>query len=323
MISLLDRELRNLTLDAMMQARTRWKHRSEQPAADWGKFIWFMGTGGNPEATIGQCPATAGFVLGLGKSLIYVDPGPGAPSKAAKAGVDPGYLDAIYISHGHTDHYAGVESLIEGMCWAMSRERGLLLVPQKVLAEGLISRFHQGLGDKDYYKGGPQVQILRAYEKVNINELILTPIPVHHGGENYGFVLDAGGLRIGYTSDTNYITSFVTPEGIKEYGRWGPVMDLLEVEDYREDLKKVFAEVDVLIANVTSHNALMHRHLTAIGLAHLLKNSSVRMCIITHFGYSCVHPVDLRDKIAQYVTTESGVLTIAARDLQKFELDNF
>lgn len=320
----LDFELRELTLEALKLGRARWKNRSSIRPRDNGSFIWFMGTGGNPEATICQQPATAGFVVGIAKLLIYVDPGPGAAVKAAEAGFDPGLLDGIFISHGHVDHYAGVEPIIEGMCWAMSQQRGVLLAPAKVFEEGLVSRFHQGFGDKKFYKGGPRVIVLKPFEKVPLNEVVsLTPIPVHHGQENYGFTIEAPGIKIGYTSDTNYVTSFITDEGLQEGGRWGAVMDILEIEGYRKDLKDIFSGVDILIANITSHNALLHRHITGLGLAHLLRGTQVKLCIITHFGHACVHPVDMRDKMAQFVMESSGVKTIAAKELAKIKLDKF
>ena len=228
-ISKTDLELRHQTKENVLTTFERWRQRSGQPSPPPGYRLTFLGTGGNPEAIISQGPRTAGFVINLGELRMHVDPGPGAVIRSLEAGLDPADLDAIYISHGHLDHYAGVESVVEGMCWAMSTRRGILLAPGEVLQErNLVSRYHQGKAGYIPYRGGPQAVSLESSRPVEVKGLTLTPVPAYHGGENYGFILDSPQLRLGYTSDTNYIRSYRTPEGIREVDRT-PLMDLTEI----------------------------------------------------------------------------------------------
>jgi phosphoribosyl 1,2-cyclic phosphodiesterase len=317
----LDRELRNQTRENVLYTIERWRHRTGQPEHPPGYRLTFLGTGGNPEAVISQDPRTAGFVVNLGELCMHVDPGPGAVIRSLDAGLDPANLDAIYISHGHLDHYAGVESVVEGMCWAMSTRRGLLLAPAEVLEDrNLVSRYHQGRGDYGPYRGGPRALILKPFQYLSIKDIMLTPIPAYHGGENYGFILEHPRLRLGYTSDTNYIRSYRTPAGILQVSR-DPLMDMSEILTWRQDVREYFRHVDVLVANITTHNFWAHRHITTLGLAHLLKGARVKKCLITHFNRSCLYPVDLRAKMASFVAEVSGVPTYPAYDGAVFDLE--
>lgn len=316
-----DIKLREKTQTAIYASRDRWRARTGRPERNPGWGITFLGTGGNPEAVIAQRPRTAGFVVEFGDLFMYVDPGPSALLGVKEMGIDLGTLDAVYISHGHVDHYAGAEGIIEGMCWAMSTRRGVLLGPRSLFNEDhIISNFHQGESENQGYLGGPQVVYLGEGQKIPLKGATLTPVTAYHGGENYGFILEAQGLRLGYTSDTNYIVSYSTGESVEEIRRFGPIMDLEHIIKYREDVKKAFSGVDVLIANVTSHNAWAHRHITGIGLGHLLKDSQVKLCYLSHFNYCCVEPEDLRFQMAEYVEKASGVRTKAAVDLDYLDL---
>lgn len=255
---------------------------------------------------------------------MYVDPGPGAVVRAHQMQLDLGSMDAVYISHGHLDHYAGAEGVVEAMCWAMYARRGYLLAPANVLkGEGILSYYHQGNAGYANYQGGPQVVSLQPYQSVKIKDAVLTPIPAYHTKNNFGFILDTGTMTIGYTSDTNYIRQYSTPNGLVEVGKGnhGPIMDFKEVVSYRQDIKEAFQGVDVLVANVTTHNSWPHRHLTTLGLAHLLRQSKVKLCFLTHFNHICVQPVDLRSLMAQYIEESTGVKTLAAYDGAVHQLD--
>lgn len=310
-----DMELRQKTGAAAMEAFSKYRHREEPAPPPPGATVTFLGTGGNPEAVFSQIPRTAGFLLVVDGLRLYVDPGPGAVVRAQEAGIDLGTLDGIFISHGHLDHYAGAEEVIEGMCWGMFARRGTLMAPRQMLErDRLLSLYHQGLNTEAGYKGGPTVIPLQAHQPIQLKNAVLTPIPVHHAEENYGFVLQSGSLRVGYTSDTNYIQSYTTPEGVQDMSRRGAIMDLLEVVEYRRDIKEIFGQVDVLIANVTTHNVYAHRHITTLGLPHLLQGGRVKLCFITHFNHCCLRPEDLRPSMAAYVENRSGVRTLYASD---------
>ena len=312
----LDRILREKTNNAIQYSRKKWKDRqADLDSFQDGATLTFLGTGGNPEAVISQRPRTGGFIIHLGRLNMIIDPGPGAILSLTELDVDLGMLNAIYISHGHVDHYAGVERIIEGMCWAMSARRGVVLGPERVFKKDKqISDYHQGDSLSSGYKGGPEIRHLKSGEKIVVEDATLTPITAYHGFENYGFILEHKGFKLGYTSDTNYVRVLRAGDKLIDVKKVGVVNEEVTIEEYRQDIKDIFSDVDFLIANVTTHNAWFHRHITTLGLAHLLKDSKVKKCFITHFNYSCIEPEDLRESMATYVQEATGVETYVAYD---------
>jgi hypothetical protein len=172
------------------------------------------------------------------------------------------------------------------------------------------------------YVGGPaEVITLKAHHAIPFSKGTITPIPAHHGGHNFGFIYTSSSIRLGYTSDTNYIQSYERHDGTEVPISWAPIEDFKQVRTYRRDLKEAYSDVDVLIANVSYFHIFGPRHITGVGLAHLLQDTSVKTCIITHLDPACFHPVDLTADIAAYVEEVSGVRTILAQDNTEFIMD--
>jgi hypothetical protein len=275
-----------------------------------------------------QAAHTGGFMINLPRFALHVDPGPGAILQANRFGLDPTALDAVYVSHAHTDHYTEANTIIEAMCRLMSQRRGHVLAPSELLEMNYISRFHQGFGTlTGPYRGGPaQTQTLKQRHTITFgeSETRLTPYRAHHGGENYGFVLEYEGLKIGYTSDTTYIRSYRNTSGevhpVGSSGLHGAITDLDEIVDYHHDLKEIYSQVDILVANVTFHHLWGHRHLTGYGLAHLLTGSQVRQCFITHLDSTYFTNPGLADELAEYITRKSGVESLVPVEGNRYEL---
>lgn len=258
-----------------------------------------------------QTRPTGGFVLSLPDLMLHVDPGPGAIVWANHYGLDLTRLDGVYISHGHTDHFAGAAPVIEAMCRLMMQRRGHILAPPSVFDRHLISDYHRGEAEAvGMYRGGPTPIVLAPGVPVSLGRGTLTPEVAHHGGENLGFVLEHDGLRIGYTSDSDYITAYRDTSGaIRTPGPTGAgeLVDFAEVTGYRENMRRAYREVDILVANVGFYHLFAHRHLTAIGLAHLLRGSRIRHCFMVHLGTVYFEPEDRAADLARWVEAASGV----------------
>jgi hypothetical protein len=286
-----------------------------------GSWIHFLGTGGNPINLVTQFRQTGGFVLKFDDTMLYVDPGPGAIVHATRAGLDLSMLDAVYVSHGHTDHCGDAGVVIEAMCKLMSKRRGTVIAPGKVFDSGLIAPYYQGKEPSGAYGGGPErVVRARLREPVQLKSATLCPVAAYHGDENYGFVLYGNGMRIGYTSDTSYIISYAGENGEREVDPWDGMTGFESVSRYHEDIKSAFNDVDVLIANVSYHSLFANRCLTAVGLSHILAGSRIRLCLMTHLDVSCFRPKNIAADMARYVTETSGVKAIVAEDNRKYDL---
>lgn len=310
----LERSLEEATLAGVWRDRRDLARPAEAPQRS---ELVFVGTGGSPINLIRQTRATGGFYVELPEVRLYVDPGPGALAHARALALPLDDLDAVYVSHGHTDHYSDAGAIVESMCRAMSVRRGMLLAPRTVLDDGLVSAFHQGRRPDPPYPGGPRTVALDAGSEVEVGDgAVLRPVAAHHGGENYGFVLETSALRLGYTSDTGYLLAYRNAAGERvavEPGK--PILEFEAAVEVHLDLKAAFADVDVLVANVTFMNHFPTRHLTALGLADLLTGSGVGQAVITHLDPALSGGGEDRTPLlAEYVERVSGVPTRLGRD---------
>lgn len=313
--------LSQYTIDVARNDMHRWKEEEVPPYQGVPKAL-FMGTGGNPVNLLEQARQTGGFILYLPGFTLAVDPGPAAIWHVNRIGVDLRGLMGIYISHGHTDHYLGAPLLIEGMTRVMSQRRGMLIVPQDVIEDSLISTFHQGRHrEHEGYVGGPaQLLIHQDHETIQLTpEITLTPIKAYHGKYNHGFVIQTPTMTLGYTSDTSYIQEYEDQAGqIVPIEKWEPIRPPARITRYHESLRETFSKVDYLIANVSYFNLFAHRHITAVGLAHLLTGSKVKRCLMTHFDACYTRPEPMAEKMALFVSELTGVDTVAAEDNQEY-----
>ena len=309
------------TLQMVKEDIDHWKGVPPEPYSGEPKIL-FMGTGGNPVNLQEQPRQTGGFVLYLPGCTLAVDPGPGAIQHVKSNRVDTRGLDGIYISHGHTDHYLGAPLLIEGMTWLMSQRRGKLMLPPDVLNEELISLYHQGrCNNHEGYSGGPAelISLTAGQEIVFSGGVTLTPVKAYHGKDNFGFVLKTPDMTIGYTSDTSYLLEYENLQGeLLPVEKWEPMEQPRRITKVREDLREIFRQVDYLIANVSYFNLFAHRHITAVGLAHLLECSQVKCCWMTHFDACYTRPKSLGDDMARFVQELTGVKTVAAQDNREY-----
>lgn len=289
----------------------RWLRDEEVPHA-MGDFLHFLGTGGNPSGVIRQIRRTGGFWLSLAGSEVAVDPGPGAAYHAARAGLDTRRLDAVLVSHGHTDHYLAAGALIEGMCRGMSRRRGILGLPCEALLGGLIDPFHRGLDPAPWYPGGPIVHAFTAGEPLAIGRLRVVPFRVQHGPENYGLRIEAPECTVVYSSDTSYVRRYVGRDGVERDVRPGIQEDwAVRVSAVREEIAAAFLGADIAIFNLSFFWQHPHRHLTAPGVIDILRRTGVRRCVVTHFDISAGPAAG---EIAELIAGETGADVVAARD---------
>lgn len=313
--------LSQYTIDVAREDMRRWKEEEVPPYQGMPKVL-FMGTGGNPVNLLEQPRQTGGFILYLPGFTLAVDPGPCAIWHVKQNGVDLRGLNGIYISHGHTDHYLGAPLMIEGMTRVMSQRRGMLMVPQDVIEDSLISTFHQGRHrEHEGYVGGPAVlRIHRENESIALTpEITLTPVKAYHGKHNHGFIIATSDMTIGYTSDTSYIQEYEDQSGqIVPVEKWEPVRMPVRVTRYYESIQEAFSKVDYLIANVSYFNLFAHRHITAVGLAHLLAGSRVKRCFLTHFDACYSRPEPMAEKMAVFVRDLTGVDAVSAEDNREY-----
>ncbi len=266
--------------------------------------ILFLGTGGGRVNLIRQLRGTGGFVL-QGKSLnIHIDPGPGALLRLHSAGFDPLSLDALIVTHMHVDHVSDAGVLIEAMTGFTFKKRGLLLASASVLVgdrhgDKSISTYHQSLPAKTEVFGPQDSKKFEVKEGMDANahaigSFSLSGVPVKHDEDSaFGFVMELDGVKIGYTSDTEYIAG---------------------VHD------SAYSGVDVLIANnLKSAADGIPDHLHSGELIRLLQAAKPKLCILSHMGMGLIQAGPEAE--AARIESASGVPTVAGKDGQYYCTD--
>jgi ribonuclease BN (tRNA processing enzyme) len=79
----------------------------------------------------------------VSKTILLLDCGYSVPPQLWKYNPDAGFLDAIYISHRHADHYFGIPALLVRM-WEEKRTKPLTIICQRNLGETIQELIEYG-----------------------------------------------------------------------------------------------------------------------------------------------------------------------------------
>lgn len=243
--------------------------------------VTFLGTGGGRINLIKQIRATGGICIS-GQKNIHIDPGPGALVRMRDRDMDPLKTDILVVTHSHIDHISDAGVLIEGMSHYALRKKGTLIASEDAL-EGTtggqrISPFHLSKVEKTI-KAKPGESFEFEGGKFSFKKAFHDDFPA------FGFVLEMGGKKIGYTGDTEYFT----------------------------EMPQEYAGCDLLIINVMKPFSDQYvGHLTAEDASKLIGRVQPKLAILTHMGLKMLrYPAEKR---ASEVEAETGVRVIAAQD---------
>ncbi len=298
------------------------------PALRWT----MLGTAGGPVPTAERSePAN---LLHAGGRAILVDTGDGTVGQLARAGHSVGEVDAIFLSHLHLDHTAGLAAVI-GLRWmnefpgtiTVYGPRGTAEVVEGILASlGPPSRIGFGLGTSPPSPwAGVRVRELGDGDRVELGALAVSAAANSHfvrpggaGGDpgtaslSYRFAL--GGRSITYTGDT---------------GPSAAVADLASGSDLLVSeviaLEPLMAEIARRRTDASEeHREQMRQHLSTHHVAPedvgaMAAAAGVGHVVLTHYaipGPLRMNEAYLRDGVRRRF---SGPLDLA-RDLSSFDV---
>jgi ribonuclease Z len=164
--------------------------------------LQFLGILGSVQA---EDSGNVSLVITGGGSSVLVDVSGSPAQLLLRAGVDPLCLDAVFLSHTHTDHLYGLPSLIHNL-WLLKRERPLPVYANRETldrARALCAVF-----ELEAKKGMFPLQWREAEASVSANDfsseagLHSQAFRVRHGVPTLGFIFAAQGKKIVYTCDT-------------------------------------------------------------------------------------------------------------------------
>lgn len=209
---------------------------------------------GSAASYAGAGEACAGYLLETAEVAILLDCGNGVLANLARL-IDPLTLDAVFVSHGHPDHFLDLYAMQSLLRYApQGPAPAMPLHAPAGLFDGMLS-LHSGGGAEDMREAF-EVHDLAAASAVVLGDVTLTPLASSHMERSFGFVLDGPGSRLAYTSDT----------------RPCPEADAIA------------AGADVLLAEATLPEAYAGRapHMTAREAGELATRARASRLVLTH-----------------------------------------
>ncbi len=148
----------------------------------------------------GFCPLASGskgnsIFLGTENTKILIDAGLSTKATIQKLGeidVDIGEIDAILITHEHSDHIAGLK--------VMANKLKIPIFANTETAKGIVAS----------QRDCPQFKIFTTGETFEFADLEIHPFTIPHDTlDPVAFVIKTEGLKLGFCTDLGFVTSLV------------------------------------------------------------------------------------------------------------------
>ncbi len=137
----------------------------------------------------------------ISETILLLDCGYSTPPQLWRYNSDPSFLDAIYITHRHADHYFGIPPLFVRM-WEEKRTKPLTIICQmglKKTIEELIEYGYKGLYERLTFS----LNFLEVEEgkRYTFNELNLEFASTEHAVKNLAIKVSDGKCAICFSGD--------------------------------------------------------------------------------------------------------------------------
>ncbi len=302
-----------------------------QAAQPDAKQCWLtLGTAGGPVA-VAERSQPANLLI-AGDQRILVDVGDGAMEHLAALKLQPSAVDALFISHLHMDHIAGLQGLI-GLRWMTAAPRSLAIygpAGTDELVAGIIASIQPsvraGLGTGTHrptdgivkvitLDGGSEVTLgdvrIRAVRNTHFTDDPYKQGETKEGGVSLSYRFDRAGVGIGYTGDTG------ESEAVAELFRGvdtlvSEVIDLPRVlEMIRRNDGGANRNADDLAKHLATH------HLLPTQAGALATKAGAKALVFTHLSITGATAAAEPTLVSGASSTFTGPVSVA-RDLSRF-----
>lgn len=151
----------------------------------------------------GFCPLASGskgncIYLGTDQTKILIDAGLSAKAitnKLQQINVDIGDIDAILVTHEHSDHIQGLKVLAYRL--------GIPVLANTDTAKGIVDHFHDC----------PKFKIFSTGETFEFGDLEIHPFSIQHDTmDPVAFTIRTASMKLGFCTDLGFVTSLVTKQ---------------------------------------------------------------------------------------------------------------
>lgn len=148
----------------------------------------------------GFCPLASGskgncIYFSTGETSILIDAGLSTKTtklKLAEIGVSLDDIDAILVTHEHSDHIQGLR--------VMAYSMGIPVIANQGTAKGIIDTFHDC----------PKFKIFSTGETFEFGDLEIHPFSIQHDTiDPVAFTIKWNGMKFGFCTDLGFVTSLV------------------------------------------------------------------------------------------------------------------
>ena len=242
---------------------------------------------GSSASYAGPGQACAGHLVEGADARVLLDCGNGVLANLS-AVIDPLTLDAVFVTHGHPDHFLDLYALQallryapEGPAAAMP-----LCVPAGLFED--MSCFLSDRGNSEL-RAAFTVHEMRAGEPMAAGELLVTPHVTEHTDDSFALTVTDGSVTLCYTSDT-------APG---------------------EAVVRLATGCDLLLAEATLPEEYRGRapHLTATEAGEIARAAGASDLVLTH-----IWPTNDRERMAADASAAFGRPVVVASEYDSFEI---
>ncbi len=305
--------------------------------------ITFLGTTASIPTKERNHPAIYLKYIGKHEHYFLFDCGEGTQRQIFKAGLNFMRIEAVFITHWHADHFAGLFGLLETMTLEKRKEPLYVFGPEAdkfvnvLLSLGHARRPFKVVAKPVEYHGSSE-EVL-----IDDDEYKISSIPVSHGVPAVAFVFkEKDRIKI----DKKKLKELGLPSKGKMYGELKEKGEIvykgkkIKLEDvsfvekgkkivytgdtkYCHNLVKVSKDADCLISDSTffedkPEDWLEGRHhMTVRDAVRLAKEAGVKKLVLTHISRRYPSEKFLKEKLKEVLKEEPVENVIIAKDFMK------